>query len=84
MTPPEIRKKEAISSDGGRDGKSDVGGDIQMIRYVMNLAAAAPVRRFPNCIPSASVLIFSPGSTCQFVHHRRLRSHLMVPSQNYA
>lgn len=50
IRPPEIRQNETTSSDGGRAGNSDVGGETYVRMYVTPLARAAPTRRVPHCL----------------------------------
>ena len=45
MSPPHIRQKEVIGSDGGLEGDIETGGEMKRARYVMHPAADAPVRK---------------------------------------
>ena len=50
INPPAIKQKEETSSDGGRDGRIDVGGERYMVRYVTARASEKLTKRTPHYV----------------------------------
>ena len=50
INPPAIKQNEDTSSDGGRDGRIDVGGERNMVRYVTARASEKPTKRMPHYV----------------------------------
>lgn len=48
ISPPEMRQNAAMISEGGREGRKDVGGERYAIRYVMPRAREAPTSMLPQ------------------------------------
>jgi hypothetical protein len=48
IRPPDMRQNDAMSSDGGLDGRIEDGGDKYITIYEMARARAKPTRRVPH------------------------------------
>lgn len=45
-----MRQNELISSEGGREGRYEVGGEMYIMIYVIALARAKPTKSVPHCL----------------------------------
>ena len=58
MIPPVSKQNDEMSSEGGLDGKIEVGGDRYMVKYVTARASANPTNNIPHCVTISQQFIF--------------------------